>query len=125
MKLPAPTADMGVEPELLPPPLSNDYLVETFYEDDILKLINADPRRFPLLAELGPHWRRAFGPDVRPMFVQHWSLFEPIRAELHLYVQTYLDDSNATAALEQLRRAYLRAVEAADFYIHVVRLVHD
>ena len=55
IKLPAPTADLGIRPKMLPAELADTYLVETHYENEIVKLIDDDPRRFALLQELAPH----------------------------------------------------------------------
>lgn len=122
IKLPAPTADLGVTPRILRAELAVTYFVETHYEDQIVQLIDDDPRRFALLQELAPHLPQLFGRDARPMLAQHWSLFEPIEAELHLYVYTRLDEPRAVQALETLRQRYAAEVDAAHIYLHVIRL---
>lgn len=98
---PSGTADLGVPARLLPPELATAYVVESDYEDEVLKLIEAEHARGAFLLRAAPDLRALFGEEARLMLAQLWSLFEPIGPVLNLIVYTWLPETKAEAGLDK------------------------
>jgi hypothetical protein len=122
VRMPPSNADLGVPPILLPTELANDYLVETHYEDDILRLIGAEPSRSSFLRRVAPDLRSFFGRDARLMLAQLWSLKDPIEPQLHLIVYTWLDETAAQNALDLLRSKWSAEADHARVRMLVTRM---
>ncbi len=122
IRMPSSTADLGEEPRLLTPDLAAQYVVESDYEDDIVSLIGAAPKRHELLARLGPSLRSSFGGDARLMLARTWRLSEPVGPMLNLVIYTWLGEPEAADALRQLRMLWSEDVAGAGLTMSVIRM---
>jgi len=83
-------------------------VVESDYEDEVMKLLEEDDRRAPFLLRIAPDLRALFGREARLMLAESWNLSDPPHQELRLILDTRLDRSAAEAAPRRSRGSVSR-----------------
>lgn len=89
--------DFGVPARLLRSNVAAHYVVETFFEDSIVKLLQEVPARTEFILEAAPVLHRYFGCEARLMLAAPSRLFEPIGPVLHVVIYTTLSKEEARA----------------------------